>query len=91
MTVRLALSEQDEQVIEKQLATGRFADASDVVRAGLQMLEEIDTRLERWLEEEVVRRAQEAERDPAKLLSADGVYSRLELRHRDRQPRSAGK
>jgi putative addiction module antidote protein, CC2985 family len=91
MTVKLALSEQDEKIIEKQLATGRFADASDVVRAGLQILEEMDSRRDRWLEEEIAQRAREAERDPGKLLSADDVFSRLELRHRDRQRRSAGK
>ena len=91
MTVRLALSEQDEKMIEKQLATGRFADASDVVRAGLQMLDELSTDQERWLEDEVARRAVEADRDPARLLVANDVFLRLERRHRDRQGRSAGR
>ncbi|MGW9231289.1 type II toxin-antitoxin system ParD family antitoxin [Pseudorhizobium sp. NPDC055634] len=88
MTVRLALSEQDEKAIEKQLATGRFSDASEVVRAGLQILEEMNTHEERWLEEEVAQRVIDAERDPSSLLSVDDVFLRAETRHRERQGRS---
>lgn len=91
MTVRLALSEQDEKAIEKQLATGRFADASDVVRAGLQILEELQSGQEHWLDAEVVQRIADAEQDPSRLHREEDVFSRLAQHHETRLARPVRK
>lgn len=81
MSVRLVLSESDERRIERQLSTGLYADASDVVRAGLEMLENLHDSHDRWLVEDVSRRILSAEQEPSILRPADEVFSALELRH----------
>ncbi len=84
MTKRLALTKQDEELIEKHLSTGQFADAADVVRTGLEILDSIQGQRERWLREDISRRLDEAERDPVKMQRLDTVFRNLESRHRDR-------
>ena len=39
--------------IDEQVASGYFASASEVVRAGLRALQERNAAVERWLDEEV--------------------------------------
>jgi antitoxin ParD1/3/4 len=41
----VSLSDHFAEFIEEQIASGRFASASDVVRAGLRLLEEQEARL----------------------------------------------
>jgi antitoxin ParD1/3/4 len=85
MTISLKLDETDQQRIERQLASGRFADASAVVSAGLDLLEDLDNARDRWLEDEIPARFDDAEKNPAHLLSGEDVFSRLEMRHRSRE------
>ena len=42
----ITLGNHFDDFIAKQLATGRFGSASEVVRAGLRMLEDAETRIE---------------------------------------------
>ena len=42
----ISLSDQLSGFVERQVAQGRFGSASEVVRAGLRLLEEHETRLE---------------------------------------------
>jgi antitoxin ParD1/3/4 len=44
-TTSISLGRHLERFIEKQIAGGRFATASEVVRAGLRLLEEDDAKL----------------------------------------------
>lgn len=44
-TVNVSLTPHLQQVLDDQLASGRFASASEVVREGLRLIEERDRRL----------------------------------------------
>lgn len=48
-----ALNERYEKFIKKQLKSGRYNNASEVVRAGLRQLEDQEDAGQRWLKEEI--------------------------------------
>ena len=83
-----ALNDHYENFIRKQLESGRYNNASEVVRAGLRMLEDFEAERERWLREEIPARLTELQRDPAKAIPAETVFSRLEARHRAKQAKA---
>ena len=83
-----ALNEHYERFIRKQLESGRYNNASEVVRAGLRMLEDFEAEREKWLREEIPARMAELRQDPAKGIPAETVVSRLEARHRARQAKA---
>ncbi|MCZ8548776.1 type II toxin-antitoxin system ParD family antitoxin [Mesorhizobium qingshengii] len=80
-----ALNEHYESFIRKQLESGCYNNASEVVRAGLRMLEDFEAEREKWLREEIPARLVELQRDPTKGIPAETVFSRLEARHRAKQ------
>jgi antitoxin ParD1/3/4 len=84
MTISLKLDDDDRERIERQLASGRFADASAVVSAGLELLDELDGARDGWLDVEIPARFADAEQNPDRLISGDEVFGRLEARHRSR-------
>jgi antitoxin ParD1/3/4 len=77
-----ALNDHYESFIRKQLESGRYNNASEVVRAGLRMLEDFEAEREKWLRGEIPSRLTELRQDPTKGIAADTVFSRLEARHR---------
>jgi antitoxin ParD1/3/4 len=77
-----------QRFIRKQLESGRYNNASEVVRAGLRMLEDFEAERERWLREEIPGRLTELRQDPAKGIPADTVFSRLQARHRAKQAKA---
>ncbi|MER9528180.1 type II toxin-antitoxin system ParD family antitoxin [Mesorhizobium sp. M0292] len=62
--------------------------ASEIVRAGLRMLEDFEAERERWLREEVPARLTELRQDPAKGIPVETVFSRLEARHHAKQAKA---
>jgi antitoxin ParD1/3/4 len=82
-----ALNDHYESFIRKQLESGRYNNASEVVRAGLRMLEDFEAEREKWLREEIPARLTELQQDPARGMPAETVFSRLEARHRAKQAR----
>ena len=82
MTISLKLDDSDREKIERQLASGRFADASAVIRAGLELLEEFYVARDRWLAVEIPARFADAEKSPESLISGDELFARLEAHHR---------
>jgi len=77
-----ALSEHYENFIRKQLASGRYNNASEVVRAGLRLLEDHEEARERWLREEIPSRYAEALNDPAKTVPLAEASARFEARRK---------
>ena len=67
--------------VDRMVASGAFASASEVVRAGLRALQEREAAVDRWLREEVAPVHDAMRDDPARALSADTVFDGLRSRH----------
>ncbi|MGV2112161.1 type II toxin-antitoxin system ParD family antitoxin [Agrobacterium salinitolerans] len=77
-----ALNEHYEKFIKKQLESGRYNNASEVVRAGLRMLEDHEEAREKWLNEEIPNRFEELQRDPSKGVPFETALARFEAKHK---------
>ena len=71
-----------EAFIEKQIEEGRFQNASEVVRAGLRLLEADVLHADRLAE--LKRQINEAFDDPQPSTPGEDVFTRLERRHAER-------
>lgn len=67
--------------IDEQVASGSYASASEVVRAGLRALQERDAAVERWLREEVAPVYDAMQADPGRARSMDDVFGVIRARH----------
>lgn len=78
----VSLGSHYEEFVQGQIEQGRFQNASEVIRAGLRMLEDHEMGLaERRLE---LRRQINAAFDDARSsLPADEVFDRIERKHAD--------
>ena len=76
-----ALGEHFERLIEEKVRSGRFTNASEVVRAGLRLLE--DQERQRDLELARLRDQIVAGRTSGPPKPADEVLDRLEAKYRD--------
>jgi antitoxin ParD1/3/4 len=75
-----ALGERFERFIEEKVRSGRFGNASEVVRAGLRLLEDRERRRE--LELERLRQDIEEGRRSGPPKPAQEVFERLEAKYR---------
>lgn len=78
-----SLSPEQAGYIDAQVASGAYATASEVVRAGLRALQERDAAVERWLREEVVPAYDAWKADPSRAIPAEEVFAELRALHRE--------
>ena len=67
--------------IDKQVASGSYASASEVVRAGLRALQERDAAVERWLRDEVAPTYDAMQENPERAQGLDDVFGAIRARH----------
>ena len=77
----VSLPQEHAAYIDRLVASGSFASASEVVRAGLRALQERDQAVARWLREEVVPAHDAMTADPARGLSAQAVFDDIRAHH----------
>lgn len=80
MPTSVALSPHFEAFIQKQIKSGRYGNTSEVVRAGLRLLEDEHTRAKLQLEGLRVAIAEGLASGPGQR--ADAVFDRLETKYR---------
>jgi len=76
-----ALNEHYDRFIKEQLESGRCNNASQVVRAGLRLIEDQEDSRERWLNQEIPSRYADFKRDPSTGATLDDTFARLEAMH----------
>lgn len=81
------LGEHFETFVAEQIAKGRYANASEVLRAGLRNLEDDERLMEARLAE--LRAAVKVGRDSGPGKSADEVLDRLEAKYRSQSRRKS--
>lgn len=80
MPTSVALGEHFEAFVKDQLASGRYNNASEVVRAGLRLLEELEKINEARVAE--LRKAVEEGFRSGLGIPAEEVFDRLEAKYR---------
>lgn len=79
-----SLPAEQARYIDSLVASGTYATASEVVRAGLRALQERDEAVERWLREEVVPVMKAMQADPDRGIPADQVFDEIRALHAER-------
>ena len=80
----ISLPAEQANYIDTLVASGRYATASEVVRAGLRALQERDSAVERWLQNEVGPVAAAMQADPGRAIPAERVFANLRALHAHR-------
>lgn len=80
----ISLPEEHAAFIDELVASGAYASASEVVRAGIRALQERDAAVERWLREEVAPVYDAMQADPGRALSLNDVFADIRARHAGR-------
>lgn len=80
----IALGDHYEKFIKQQLESGRYNNASEVVRAALRMLEDFEASREQWMQQQIRARLAEHDTNPGTGIPAEQVFADLEAHHRKR-------
>lgn len=72
--------------IDQMVASGAFASASEVVRAGLRALQEREAAVERWLQEEVAPVYDAMQSDPDRGIPVSQAFDEVRARHAEHRP-----
>jgi antitoxin ParD1/3/4 len=89
-SITISLPEDMAELVEKKIASGEFADESEVVTEGLRYLADHDAEIEQWLRDEVVPTIKAHDADPSRGRTIDETRKELDEYMRTRDRRSIG-
>jgi len=89
-SITVSLPEDMAELVEKKIASGEFADESEVVAEGLRYLADHDAEIEQWLRNEVVPTLRAHDADPSRARTVEETRKELENYMRTRDRRSIG-
>jgi antitoxin ParD1/3/4 len=75
---------EEAKYVDSLVASGAYASASEVVRAGLQALQEREAAIDRWLQDEVLPVYDAMQRDPDRAISGREMTAALDSHHAGR-------
>ena len=78
------LAEDQAAYIDARVASGDYASGSEVVRAGLEALQDRDDAVERWLRDDVAPAYDAALADPASSIPAEEAFADVRARISER-------
>jgi antitoxin ParD1/3/4 len=88
MPTSFALSPHFETFIQEQIESGRFNNASEVVRAGLRLLE--DTERQQSVQLEALRQAIADGKSSGQVMEAAPVFKRLQTKYKKQTQNHVG-
>ncbi len=74
-SITVSIPEEMAELVEKKVASGEFADESEVIAEGLRYLADHDAGIESWLRDEVVPTI--TAHDPSKAIPISEVRRRI--------------
>ncbi|TCS11969.1 type II toxin-antitoxin system ParD family antitoxin [Caulobacter sp. BK020] len=80
----VSLPAEQSSYVDQLVASGSYASASEVVRAGLRALQERDAAVERWLREDVASAYDAIQADPGRGIPATDVFASIRAHHANR-------
>ena len=79
---RISLPTEMAGLVQAKVASGDYANASEVIQDGLRVLIARDDAMEHWLESQVAPAYDALKADPSRALPVDQVRQRLAAVHR---------
>ncbi len=80
----ISLPAEQARYVDELVASGAYASASEVIRAGLRALQERDAAVERWLRDEVVQVYDAMQANPGRGIATSRVTGALDAVHSKR-------
>lgn len=77
----ISLPSEHASFIDAKVASGAYASASEVIRAGLRALQERDAAVERWLRNDVATVYDKMKADPKRGIPAKQAFAKVRARH----------
>lgn len=77
----ISLPAEHAEFIDEKVASGAFASASEVIRAGLRALQERDAAVEKWLKQEVAPAYDALQADPDRAIPVEDIMAKIRSRH----------
>jgi len=84
----VTLPDEMAELVRRKVASGEYVDESAVIAESLELLEDREAGIERWLREEVVPVCLALEADPASGISSSELLDSLEAARLQRQKSS---
>lgn len=78
----ISVSAEDTKIIEKQVESGRFESAGEVISASLRLLEDVGSFSDAWMRKEIPTRLADYDRDPSIAVPLAEAFGQIDEMYR---------